>query len=334
MSDPVLRLTARPAQVYVGRYERLPHPALDTVQEFVVDITLRATAAIVLTDVVWRVFDANDRVIAVRQRLGREAMHELTRGQYGVAPGLDLTLHRCYFLEQGSLPLSRLSISAAGYEYQTKRAVTASLEVPLLYHTQHARLHLPVAEGSWWAITGHDWTATHKADPVSWAFAYDFVRLGPDGQIFSGRGLHNEDHHSFGQPVVAPASGKVVFVRDDMPDQPPGQPPDPAWLADDLTRVAGNVVVIAHGHGEFSYLAHLQSGSIQVQPGDVVKRGQQVAAVGNSGQSPGPHLHYHLQDGPHLFVDQGLPVLFSHFVATGDVVEQAHIPSRMIVSPT
>ena len=30
--------------------------------------------------------------------------------------------------------------------------------------------------------------------------------------------------------------------------------------------------------------------------------------VGNSGHSPGPHLHYHFQDGTNLFVDRGLPV--------------------------
>jgi hypothetical protein len=97
--------------------------------------------------------------------------------------------------------------------------------------------------------------------------------------------------------------------------------------------VSGNVVVIGHGYGEFSYLAHLQAGSVQVKVGDMVKKGQPLAAVGNSGHSPGPHLHYHFQDGPNLFVDRGLPVMFSDFLAVGDRVKQATIPSRMIVSP-
>lgn len=333
MSEIDLRIAARPRQVYVGRYERLAHPALDSVQEFVLDVLLQSDRPVVLTDVVWRVFDREDRVAIVRQRLGRDAMDALTGGQYGVAPGLDLTLRRCYFLEQGLLPLSRLSISVAGYDHETQAAATAQLDVPLLYHEQRARLTLPMAEGAWWAITGNDWTAMHKAEPVSWAFAYDFVRLGPDGRTFAGNGLGNEDHYSFGRPVVAPAGGKVALIRDEMADQRPGQPLDPAALAGDPARLAGNVVVIAHGHGEFSYLAHLQAGSVQVRPGDVVKRGQVLAAVGNSGQSPGPHLHYHLQNGPNLFVDQGLPILFSGFSAAGDVVERATIPSRMIVNP-
>ena len=328
-----MRLEARPAQIYVGVYDRLPHPSLGAVQEFALDVGISAARPVVLTDVVWRAFDQNDHVVFVRQRLGRAAMDELTQGQYGVAPDRGLALRRCYFLEQGLGRLSRLSISVAGYDHETQAAVAAQLDAPLRYHEQHARLGLPFAGGAWWAIGGNDWTALHKADPVSWPFAYDFVRLGPEGQFFTGQGLRNEDHYSYGQTVVAPASGKVVLARGDMPDQQPGQPLDDALIAGDITRLAGNVVVIAHGHGEFSYLAHLQAGSALVAAGDFVKRGQPVALVGNSGQSPGPHLHYHLQSGPNLFVDQGLPVLFSQFSAAGDVVDQATIPPRMIVSP-
>ena len=129
------------------------------------------------------------------------------------------------------------------------------------------------------------------------------------------------------------AGGKVAFVRDDMPDQPPGQALHAEDLAGQAARVAGNTVVIAHGYDEFSFMGHLKAGSVQVQVGQMVKRGHRIAAVGNSGHSPGPHLHYHLQNGPNLFVDRGLPVLFSDFLAVGDRIEQATIPSRMIVSP-
>ena len=333
MTEAELRLEARPAQVYVGLYDRLPHPGLGPVQEFVFDLGLTATRPVVLTDVVWRVYDQHDHVVLVRQRLGQAAMHELTLGQYGVAPGMGLIIPRCYFLEQGALPLSHVRVSVAGYDHETQAAVTAVLEIALVYHQQRAKLRLPMADGAWWAITSNDWTSMHKADPVSWPFAYDFVRLGPDGQTFEGSGLRNEDHFCFGRPVVAPAGGKIVLVRDDMPDQPPGQPLTAEQLAGQAARMAGNVVVIGHGYGEFSYLAHLQAGSVQVKAGQMVRKGQPMAAVGNSGHSPGPHLHYHFQDGPNLFVDRGLPVLWSDFLAVGDRVKQATIPSRMIVSP-
>lgn len=328
-----LRLETRPAHIYVARYDQLPHPGLGPMQEFVFDLGITANRPVVLTDVVWRVYDQNEHVVMVRQRLGQAAMHEVTAGQYGVAPGMGLVIPRCYFLEQGALPLSQVRISVAGYDYETQAAVSAALEVPLVYHTQRARLRLPLADGAWWAITSNDWSSTHKADPVSWPFAYDLVKLGDNGQTFAGNGLRNEDHYGYGQPVLAPAGGKVVLVRDDMPDQQPGQPLSAEQLGDDASRLAGNVVVIGHGYGEFSYLAHLKAGSVLVRQGEIVKKGQPVAAVGNSGHSPGPHLHYHLQDGPNLFVDRGIPVLWSDFVAVGDRIKQATIPSRMIVSP-
>ena len=333
MSDEMLRLAARPRQVYVGVYDQLPHPSLGPVQEFVFDIAISAARQVVLTDVVWRVFDENEHVAFVRQRLGREAMEELTLGQYGVSPGKGLIIPRCYFLDQGTIRYKSVRVSVAGYDFETQAAVSAALDVPLRYHQQRASLHLPFAHGAWWAITGNDWSSMHKADPVSWPFAYDFVRLGPEGHTYSSAGKRNDDHFSFGEAVVAPAGGTVAFVRDDLPDQPPGQALHAEDLAGQAARVAGNTVVIAHGYDEFSFMGHLKAGSVQVQVGQMVKRGHRIAAVGNSGHSPGPHLHYHLQNGPNLFVDRGLPVLFSDFLAVGDRIEQATIPSRMIVSP-
>lgn len=333
MTEAALQIEARPAQLYVALYNRLPHPGLGPVQEFALDIGITATVPVVLTDVVWRAFDQNDHVSFVRQRLGEAAMDELTRGQFGVAPGMGLVLPRCYFLEQGAQPLSRLRISIAGFEAATRIGVSAFLDVPLVYPQQRAKIHLPFADGTWWAITGNDWSSSHKADPVSWPFAYDFVRLGPEGRSFAGDGRNNSDHYSFGQLVTAPAGGKIVLARGDMPDQAPGQSLEASEITGDSTRLAGNVIVIGHGYGEFSYLAHLQAGSVCVQEGQMVKRGQQIAAVGNSGNSPGPHLHYHFQDGPSLFVDRGVPVQFYNFLAVGDLIDHATIPSRMIVSP-
>jgi murein DD-endopeptidase MepM/ murein hydrolase activator NlpD len=329
----VVQIKTRPAECYVAAYHQLPHPGLGPMQEFALDVAISANAPVVLTDVVWRAYDRDDHVAFVRQRLGEAAMDELTRGQFGVAPGLELVLPHCYFLDQGAQRLSRLRISVAGFEAATRAGVSASHDVPLLYHEQRARIHLPFAAGAWWAITGSDWASSHKTEPVSWPFAYDFVRLGSDGRTFAGDGQRNEDHYSYGEAVLAPAGGKVVLLRADMHDQAPGASLSAADIAEDPTRLAGNVVVIGHGYGEFSYLAHLQAGSITVKEGQMVKRGQRIAAVGNSGHSPGPHLHYHLQDGPSLFVNRGIPVDFHNFMAVGDLVKCGTIPSRMIVSP-
>lgn len=52
----------------------------------------------------------------------------------------------------------------------------------------------------------------------------------------------------------------------------------------------GKMVEINHGKGFVTRYAHAQSVSVKV--GDVVKKGQQVALMGSTGRSTGPHVHY------------------------------------------
>lgn len=56
----------------------------------------------------------------------------------------------------------------------------------------------------------------------------------------------------------------------------------------------GNLLVINHADGSSTYYGHLDS--IGVEPGQKVRRGQQVATVGDTGLSTGPHLHFEIRD--------------------------------------
>ncbi len=85
--------------------------------------------------------------------------------------------------------------------------------------------------------------------------------------------------------MVAPADGRVIEVTDTYADNPPGTNGDYA-----------NHMVIDIGYGRFVALAHLKNGSVTVKVGDDVRRGQQIAAVGNNGHSSAPHLHFQVQD--------------------------------------
>ncbi len=54
----------------------------------------------------------------------------------------------------------------------------------------------------------------------------------------------------------------------------------------------GNIVVIDHGHGVVTRYAHLDS--YLVNKGDYVKAGDVIGAVGSTGKSTGPHLHFEI----------------------------------------
>ncbi|MGA2373784.1 MAG: M23 family metallopeptidase, partial [Candidatus Korobacteraceae bacterium] len=148
-------------------------------------------------------------------------------------------------------------------------------------------------------------------------FSMDFVYL-QNGKLFSGAGgagSKAEDYYCFGQPILAPADGTVVKAigtfNDYAPGKAAGDPPD------------GNVVVISHGNGESSSFNHLKQNSLKVKTEDKVKQGDVIAACGNSGSGPIPHVHYRLQKGAGI----GLPAQFVNYIADGKPVESGE-PKR------
>lgn len=137
--------------------------------------------------------------------------------------------------------------------------------------------------------------------------ANDFARL-VNGQAFAGDPEHHASWHSFGQPVLAPANGTIVSVRDDLAEEPVGAP----------GHGEGNAIVLDIGGGHYVVLEHLQQGSALVRAGQSVTRGQRIAAVGNTGESLSPHLHLQIQDRPSLDDDEvrTFPMVFEHTTLT------------------
>ncbi len=76
-----------------------------------------------------------------------------------------------------------------------------------------------------------------------------------------------------GTPIKAPNAGRVAVARD--------------------LFFSGNTVIIDHGLGLFSMLAHLSR--IDVREGDIIANGDIVGLVGAAGRVTGPHLHWALR---------------------------------------
>ena len=80
------------------------------------------------------------------------------------------------------------------------------------------------------------------------------------------------------------------------------------------------MVVIAHGNKEFSSIDHLKQNSVKVKKGDTVKQGDPIAECGNSGNSPGPHVHFQLQNTAGFPTPDPLPAQFNNYLANGKAV--------------
>ncbi len=75
-------------------------------------------------------------------------------------------------------------------------------------------------------------------------------------------------------------------------------------------------MILDLGGGNYALYAHFQPGSIRVQEGDRVRRGDVLALVGNSGNTVAPHLHFHVMNGPLSLASNGLPYVVDSFTLT------------------
>jgi murein DD-endopeptidase MepM/ murein hydrolase activator NlpD len=91
-----------------------------------------------------------------------------------------------------------------------------------------------------------------------------------------------------GTPILAAAGGVVVTSES-----------HPAY---------GNMIEVDHGNDLITRYAHASRS--WVSRGDLVKRGQRIAEVGNTGRSTGPHLHFEV-------LVQGVPQDPQKFLAAG-----------------
>jgi murein DD-endopeptidase MepM/ murein hydrolase activator NlpD len=115
-------------------------------------------------------------------------------------------------------------------------------------------------------VAGVDTTTTYKQAGASWS---------------SGKHSGIDFPANTGTPVRSVGPGTVVTV---------------GWGG-----AYGNQIVIRHDDGKYTQYAHLSA--TKVSAGQKVDGGQQIGAVGSTGNSTGPHLHFEARNGAYYGSD-------------------------------
>jgi murein DD-endopeptidase len=192
-------------------------------------------------------------------------------------------------------------------------------------------LSSPFKNGVWLAGNGPSNFSVHRRSVIaiggraynSQRFAIDWVLVGNNGNTFHDSRERNENFWGFGQPVLAVADGEVIEVVDGIQDNTPGTLP----LAT-VQTITGNHVTVRIAADTYVTFAHLKQGSICVRLHQKIRRGAQLAQVGNSGNTTGAHLHLQVTDGSSVLAAEGIPFIFDkfRFLGVGKDFEENHHP--------
>lgn len=161
-------------------------------------------------------------------------------------------------------------------------------------------LSFPLQDGTYYVGHGgsNEFMNYHNAyEPQQ--YAIDVQKLNKFGT--RAKGLYPDDldkYAIYGDVLYSPCSGEVLEMRSNLTDLiPPNS---------NVKQPEGNFVALScEDTDAIVYIAHMQKNSVTVDKGDMIKEGQQIGLVGNSGSTSEPHLHIHAEkDGV------GVPIYF------------------------
>lgn len=234
-------------------------------------------------------------------------------------PGEETAVVNEFFIVAAKTAVDQLGARVDYNRYGEQKSAYAAVPV-VDYHTPNT-YHFPV-KGIWQVNGNYDCFGAHRTQ-YSMEFAIDLGKLDANHQSLWRSGMEDEESLSYGQEVFAIGDGEVVdcfndaYWRVNFPVDTAGdaEKADRAEVEKTVGRLpiqCGNYAVIRHAGGEYSVYGHMIRGSVAVQKGDTVHRGDLLGKIGNVGFSGVPHLHFHLMDGPDFYSARGLPCHFAN----------------------
>jgi hypothetical protein len=196
----------------------------------------------------------------------------------------------------------------------------------------------PLRGKNWLAANAPSNTSAHRraivpvnGQPhIGQRYAIDWIQLGDDGNSFTGDKSKNSSYHAWDQEIHAVTDGKIVEVKDGIPENVPNS----GKIAVPITydTLAGNYIIQELSDGHFAAYAHLRPGTLKVKAGDSVRAGDVLAHLGNTGNSTEPHLHFQVCDAPSFTASEGMPFAIDKFTIQDYKIDKSPRPALTVKS--
>lgn len=200
---------------------------------------------------------------------------------------------------------------------------------PPVSNRAHTAVAAPV-RGTWVALNSPATAVpSHGVKAYGQMYAIDLIRPSAEEgtRPWTLRPRRPQSYSSFGEPVLAMASGTVTRVHQSQTDHGARD----TWpliiymmtvegFCRDLAgvpRILGNHIIVRHEDGTSAAYAHLRCNSAFVENGQRVQTGQRIASVGNTGNTSEPHLHVQLMDRDSPVVASGVPMTWPDICMDG-----------------
>ena len=144
----------------------------------------------------------------------------------------------------------------------------------------YVSMEFPLKDGRYMIVQSGKFGNIHTS-PVE-KYALDIVKEPPISSLFKFRKAALADDVTYGTKIYSPCKGYVKDLRNGVDDQPIG--------IKDPSMGGGNYLIIGCD-GFDVMLAHIKKDTFLVNVKDQVSVGQELAQIGNSGNTDGPHLH-------------------------------------------
>lgn len=212
--------------------------------------------------------------------------------------------------------LNRFAL-ACGFSILSVFVLLNMLVVAGYFHGKNpVELSFPLRNGTYYVIQGGNSKVTNLFHGLYKTInALDIVKLKRTGNRANSLFPKTLSSYAiFGETIYSPCDGKVIRAVDGLPDLVPPLV--------DRSNASGNHVVI-ECKGVKVLLAHMMNGSVTVKKGNILREGQPLGRVGNSGNTFEPHLHIHAaRTSDESLRGPSVPILFDdRFLSLNSLVK-------------